>query len=493
MDKKSETSNIPLKTDNKLDIRIDVPSKEVKQTLTIFMKGLKVEYPQAALRWTFHLTDEEDISVSINTNSQECHNLIKTLSNRIGLQIYCEWGMPQQTRPYNQLNMASTTMSSSARNKDTNQLNQVRPQDPEIDLGHEDMSGNWPYPHNPMLPMQSSNRVFANRNIQQNAAGYSQFDMNGFGNKFYPQYGTEDISKGSGYDFYGYPRPGNSEPFYQDYNNFQSQSYVHSGKPGMAVSSGGQWTSFAPIPPMNSIQHPSKPFNTKLQTAQASQSSHISQLQDEYSKVQESQPIESKDKRQRKPSNVLYVKGLDQLNTGIAQVANLFDCFGNVQIVMFHKKKDYTLVKLGSVEEATYSMDELYGKEVAGRNLLLHYSEFEEIVPKYYTNEKCYYTPDMDKKALQPKKVYGHMSKFITIQVCHETEKTIYTLALLMERLSAELADAKVKEGTQKEEFHAEFPTVGRAVQFAMNYNYRDISEDGDFIAITFKSKLSKH
>ena len=80
---------------------------------------------------------------------------------------------------------------------------------------------------------------------------------------------------------------------------------------------------------------------------------------------------------------------------------------------MLHSSKDYALIKFSSSNGAKACIKELYGKEIGGKNLLIHYSELTDLVPKFYTNEKVYYTPRKKLKKTHSDNKGCHLSKNI--------------------------------------------------------------------------------
>lgn len=112
----------------------------------------------------------------------------------------------------------------------------------------------------------------------------------------------------------------------------------------------------------------------------------------------------------KKPSKIVYVKGFDLAKVSLVQLVNLAECFGDVENSLLHTLRDYALIKFSSSQGAKACIKELYGKEIGGKNLLIHYSELTDLVPKFYTNEKVYYTPK--KKLKTPIENKGcHLSK----------------------------------------------------------------------------------
>ena len=109
----------------------------------------------------------------------------------------------------------------------------------------------------------------------------------------------------------------------------------------------------------------------------------------------------------------MYVKGLDISKVNLRQLVNLAECFGDVENSLLHTLKDYALIKFSSSNGAKACIKELYGKEIGGKNLLIHFSELTDLVPKFYTNEKVYYTPRKKLKKTHSDNKGCHLSKNI--------------------------------------------------------------------------------
>lgn len=211
--------------------------------------------------------------------------------------------------------------------------------------------------------------------------------------------------------------------------------------------------------------------------------------------------------KKKKLSNVVYIKGVDQKKTSLQQLTNLLECFGNVEIAMFHSKKEYALLKFSDIQEAKYCVKELYGKEICGKSLLIHYSQFTEITPTYYTNEKIYFEPKKALKQVQPPKKIGHLSREVLLELCFLDPHQAYPLQAHTLRQWLGLGDfpndssscgpqntpwgnVKVRPGGEINSFVLEFGQTRQAVDFVMKTNYQEF-EEGCFAALTFLPKSS--
>jgi hypothetical protein len=199
-------------------------------------------------------------------------------------------------------------------------------------------------------------------------------------------------------------------------------------------------------------------------------------------------------KKEKKPSTVVFVKGLTLKDASLEMIVNLFECFGTVVIAMYHRKREYTLVKYSSTLEAKLCIKELYGKEIfPGKgHLLLHYSEYEDISPKYYSNEKLYYEPQTDQMlGLVPKKI-GHLSRNVLITVNSYPGITLQQhIGLIEDRLHKLFSFTPIKQTSSTNEYIAEFQGVKVAISFVMDNNFRELIEGLAFITLTFAPRLT--
>ena len=180
----------------------------------------------------------------------------------------------------------------------------------------------------------------------------------------------------------------------------------------------------------------------------------------------------------KKLSRVVYVKGIEKERTSIKQLVNLFECFGDVEIGMFHNKKEFAMVKFKTPSEAKSCIRELYGKEVAGKSLLIHYSDLEELTPTFYSNDKIYYQIPSSAKFDRPKKV-SSLSKWVLLRLSSNepssTSSKPGTHPVALQEVSAIFKgcfqQSQVSATDQPNEFVVKFETTRLAIEFVMNYN----------------------
>jgi RNA recognition motif-containing protein len=193
--------------------------------------------------------------------------------------------------------------------------------------------------------------------------------------------------------------------------------------------------------------------------------------------------------KKKKISCVVYVKGFDQRATSLEQLTRVFQCFGVVENALLHTKKEYALIKFSNARGAKTSIKELYGKEIAGRKLLIHYSEFGELTNRYFTNEKCYYQPKKPLRAVADMPPASALSRHVTLWVMPSPAKNTPQLtldelvkAIHLPRHAAILNPCK---GVVNE-LRLEFPSILSVIDFAQDFNYREFESRGFFTALTF-------
>lgn len=193
-------------------------------------------------------------------------------------------------------------------------------------------------------------------------------------------------------------------------------------------------------------------------------------------------------------SSVVYIKGIDSNRISLRQLSNLLECFGDVEIGMYHAKKEYALLKFSDQSGAKTAIKELYGKEICGKSLLLHSSELNEIVTKYFTNGKYYHVPNHQLKRLQPTKKPHHICRFVHLALCSINDLPRAIGLLDLKRLfGSALLPAKVRLGFETNEYILEFHNTKAAIEFIMNNNYSEFPEEDLFAVLTFALKTKWH
>lgn len=190
---------------------------------------------------------------------------------------------------------------------------------------------------------------------------------------------------------------------------------------------------------------------------------------------------EKGNKKKKNTGNILYVKGIDKNQVNIRQLVHLFECFGEVEIGMHHTKSEYALIKFVKPSAAKQCIKELYGKEILGKNLLIHYSELVDLTMKYYANEKEYYVPNPETRAhfeRKPVVLSKHLS--IKFMKTFEDENTAH----LSPQFSVADLHFLFPRGDFVEPFTVtkkhndtvlDFYSVGAAVAFVMENNFKQI------------------
>jgi len=192
-----------------------------------------------------------------------------------------------------------------------------------------------------------------------------------------------------------------------------------------------------------------------------------------------------------KGGNIVYVKGIEKSKLSIQQICNLFECFGDVEIGMLHTKKEYAMIKFSSFIGARNCIKELYGKEIGGKNLLLHFSELETLVPKFYTNEKVYHIPKSELKENQAPKRSNHISKTLVVNFCpigvqNGIQEKILTVVEAKKLVSTKIGQASIRPDVAPNQFFLDFNCTKTAVEFVMNNNYTEFHEVDLFAMYTF-------
>jgi hypothetical protein len=95
-----------------------------------------------------------------------------------------------------------------------------------------------------------------------------------------------------------------------------------------------------------------------------------------------------------KSSTVLYVKGVDPNRVEIQDLCNLFSNYGNVEMGVMHKNKDFALIKYTTVRGAELGLEQLNKVSILGFRMSIFFSKYEQIMEKRYHNNKEYCIPD---------------------------------------------------------------------------------------------------
>lgn len=190
----------------------------------------------------------------------------------------------------------------------------------------------------------------------------------------------------------------------------------------------------------------------------------------------------------RQPSPVLYVKGFDPSTVSLAQLTKVFQCFGKVENSMLHTKKEYALIQFSELQGARVSIKELYGISIGGRNLLIHYSEFQELNTRYYSNEKVYF--QLKKEVVQI--VKGCESQAVTSHVIFKLfalpskQEVDINPSTMKQLFSLSTLNCVIRESTGLNELKLEFPSTTAAIDFVKDFNYKELDAHGVFGVAVF-------
>lgn len=191
----------------------------------------------------------------------------------------------------------------------------------------------------------------------------------------------------------------------------------------------------------------------------------------------------------KKMSSVVYVKGFDQRATSLQQLTRVFQCFGEVENSLLHTKKEYALVKFADVGGAKACIKELYGKEIAGKKLLIHYSEFTELTNRFFTNEKSYFQTDPILRQLSGLQTSTTLSKQAYLKFYQLPGRKAYELSQdeLVEAVNLPRSAAILKPSSGPvNELFLEFSSIGSAIDFTQDFNFREYESIGLFSVILF-------
>ena len=199
--------------------------------------------------------------------------------------------------------------------------------------------------------------------------------------------------------------------------------------------------------------------------------------------------------KKKRNSSVLYLKGVDLNLTTLPQLARLCQSFGNIEMAMYNLSKQYALIKFSSEAEAKYCLKELYGKDIHGNRILVHYSESDIISNKNSSKDRQYYIPRKDIVMAQPFKKVGHICRMVLLTVCFKPHTPVPNLELsgLQKALDGIVGPAAIREGPEHNVFILEFPCVRKAFQFVMDYNHFKLEEHNAFLMLTFASNSVWH
>lgn len=199
--------------------------------------------------------------------------------------------------------------------------------------------------------------------------------------------------------------------------------------------------------------------------------------------------------KKKRNSSVLYLKGVDLNLTTLPQLARLCQSFGNIEMAMYNLSKQYALIKFSTEAEAKYCLKELYGKDIHGNRILVHYSESDIISNKNSSKDRQYYIPRKDIVMAQPFKKVGHICRMVLLTVCFKPLTPEHSLELsgLQKALGGIVGPASIREGPEHNVFILEFPCVRKAFQFVMDYNHFKLEEHNAFLMLTFASNSVWH
>jgi RNA recognition motif. (a.k.a. RRM, RBD, or RNP domain) len=193
-------------------------------------------------------------------------------------------------------------------------------------------------------------------------------------------------------------------------------------------------------------------------------------------------------KGKKKPSHVVYVKGVDFERVSLSRLVNLCQCFGRVDVAMAHLSKEYSLIKFHSIQDAKYCIKELYGKTIGSKSLLLHYSGFDEIKTKGNSSEKIYHTPENLPLEQEKSLVVGHIAKTLLFTI-HSKDSILITFDHLRMLFERELGNCRSHAGVLPNQIFVEFPTLKGAISFALAHNRSYLYNGNVQLLLNFSSR----
>ena len=196
-----------------------------------------------------------------------------------------------------------------------------------------------------------------------------------------------------------------------------------------------------------------------------------------------------KNSKKKKASCVVYIKGFDQRETSLEQLTRVFQCFGEVENSLLHSKKEYALIKFKDLRGAKACIKDLYGKEIAGSKLLIHYSEFEDLTSRYFMNEKHYFQPNANLWQISGSQGCPSLSRQLIVRVYPLPGRHMPNLSpddlQRAIQLPKHIASLKSFRG-EKTEFFVECPSINSVIDFVKDYNYREFEPLGVFTVTYF-------
>jgi len=174
-------------------------------------------------------------------------------------------------------------------------------------------------------------------------------------------------------------------------------------------------------------------------------------------------------------TSVLYVKGFEYPNYSAEHINSLFQCFGHVHMTMLHTSKNYALVKFDNVESAKMALKVLYGKEIKGNKLLIHFSQFDQLRTKIFSNDKIYFESDhISRGSLPVIKAPPFLSRYLDLHllgVGMSSEESIPTATIVRASLSQVTGLVEIIQGTNPLCYSLHFETIKLALDFVLENN----------------------
>lgn len=175
----------------------------------------------------------------------------------------------------------------------------------------------------------------------------------------------------------------------------------------------------------------------------------------------------------KKPTTVLYVKGIDPSQVTAKELANLFSYYGIVDLCIVHNSKCFALIKFSTVAGASLALQNLNRLKLCGNRLKLFYSKFVDIHEKRFANSKSFYQPPACYRRFgQEVQSRAHpVSRSLFIAIYSRQKSTMVPDSELLEifdRISPCLRLTRYKHAGTLNAWHVDYSTQAAALTILM-------------------------
>ena len=183
--------------------------------------------------------------------------------------------------------------------------------------------------------------------------------------------------------------------------------------------------------------------------------------------------VQSPNRKTSKSSTVLYVKGVNPEKVSVQELCNLFSNYGNVEMGVMHKDKDFALIKYTTVQGAEMGLEQLDKVRILGFRMSIFFSKYEKIMEKRYLNNKEYYIPDPNHRRFKkdvPTQV-NPISRTLHLCVFQSNPRKIISDKNILNFVSNYAECSRIRRDintTQKNMWFAEFKSRASAIYVLM-------------------------